>query len=86
MKDFQDPRDCQDPQEERFSRGFSRVVCSYVADFCPSSLWYGVFWFKFNMQVKTVYHKVASSSLSRLVAHFKIFIRLMKGKFDTYVL
>ena len=32
------------------------------------------------------YHKVASSSLSRLVAHFKIFRRLMKGKSDAYVL
>ena len=32
------------------------------------------------------YHKVASSSLSLLVAHFLIFWRLMKGKFDDYVL
>ena len=31
-------------------------------------------------------HKVASSSLSRLVAHFQIFRRLMKEKFDAYVL
>ena len=35
---------------------------------------------------KIVYRKVASSSLSRLVAHFLIFRRLMKGKFDAYVL
>ena len=28
------------------------------------------------------YRKVASSSLSWLVAHFQIFRRLMKGKFD----
>ena len=32
------------------------------------------------------YRKVASSSLSWLVAHFQIFISLMKGKFDAYVL
>ena len=32
------------------------------------------------------YRKVASSSLSRLVAHFQIFRRLMKGKFNAYVL
>ena len=30
--------------------------------------------------------KVANSSLSRLVARFQIFRRLMKGKFDAYVL
>ena len=30
------------------------------------------------------YRKVASSRLSRLVAHFQIFRRLMKGKFDAY--
>ena len=33
-----------------------------------------------------VYHKVTSSSMSQLVAHFQIFRRLMKGKFDAYVL
>ena len=32
------------------------------------------------------YRKVASSSLSRLVAHFQLFSRLMKGKFDANVL
>ena len=32
------------------------------------------------------YFKVANSSLSELVAHFQILRRLMKGKFDTYVL
>ena len=32
------------------------------------------------------YHKVASSSLSRLVAHLRIFRLFIKGKFDTYVL
>ena len=32
------------------------------------------------------YCKVMSSSMSRLVAHFQIFRRLMKGKFDAYVL
>ena len=31
------------------------------------------------------YRKVASSSMSRLVAHLMIFRRLMKGKFDAYV-
>ena len=35
---------------------------------------------------KIAYRKVASNSLSRLVAHFQIFRRLMKGKFDAYVL
>ena len=38
------------------------------------------------MQVLHKYRKVASSSLSWLVAHFQIFRRLMKGKFDAYVL
>ena len=32
------------------------------------------------------YRKVVSSSMSRLVAHFQIFRRLMKGKFDSYVM
>ena len=32
------------------------------------------------------YRKVASSRLSRLVAHFWIFRLLIKGKFDAYVL
>ena len=32
------------------------------------------------------YRKVASSRLSRLIAHPRIFRRLMKGKFDAYVL
>ena len=34
----------------------------------------------------TIYRKVASSRLSRLIAHFWIFRLLMKGKFDAYVL
>ena len=34
----------------------------------------------------TVYRKVASSTLSQLVAHFHIFRLFMKGKFDAYVL
>ena len=33
-----------------------------------------------------IYHKVSNSRPSRLVAHFQIFRRLMKGKFDAYVL
>ena len=33
-----------------------------------------------------IYHKVASSRPSRLVANFQIFRRLMKGKFYAYVL
>ena len=32
--------------------------------------------------VNSIYRKVASSRLSRLVAHPRIFRRLMKGKFD----
>ena len=35
---------------------------------------------------KIEYRKVASSSLSQLVAHFQIFRGLMKEKFDAYVL
>ena len=35
---------------------------------------------------KKAYRKVASSRLSRLVAHFWIFRLLMKEKFDAYVL
>ena len=35
---------------------------------------------------ENIYRKVASSSMSRLVAHFQIFRGLMKGKFDAYVL
>ena len=41
----------------------------------PTSLW-----------ICPTYRKVASSSLSWLVAHFQIFRRLMKGKFDAYAL
>ena len=33
-----------------------------------------------------MYRKVASSSLSWLVAHFWVFRLFMKGKFDAYVL
>ena len=33
----------------------------------------------------TIYRKVASSSLSRLVAHFWIFRLFMKEKFNTYI-
>ena len=33
-----------------------------------------------------IYHKVASSRLSRLVAHSRIFRLFIKGKFDPYVL
>ena len=36
--------------------------------------------------VDSEYRKVASSSLSLLLAHFQIFRRLMKGKFDVYLL
>ena len=32
------------------------------------------------------YRKVANCSMSRLVAHFQFFRRLMKGKFDAFVL
>ena len=39
-----------------------------------------------NYSMYYTYRKVASSSLSRLVAPFQIFRRLMKGKFDAYVL
>ena len=38
------------------------------------------------MKPRTIYCKVASSRLSRLVAHFRIFRLFLKGKFDAYVL
>ena len=42
---------------------------------------------KENLKILTfIYRKVPSSSMSRLVVHFQIFRRLMKGKFDAYVL
>ena len=37
-------------------------------------------------EVTGTYRKVANSSLSQLVARFQIFRRLVKGKFDAYVL
>ena len=39
-----------------------------------------------SVETSSMYRKVASSGMSRLVRHFKIFRRLMKGKFDVYVL
>ena len=39
-----------------------------------------------DLDLDLEYRKVASSSMSRLVAHIQIFRRLMKGKFDAYVL
>ena len=42
--------------------------------------------FSFTTQSHYTYRKVASSRLSRLVAHSRIFRRLMKGKFEAYVL
>jgi len=41
--------------------------------------------YKLGKRIPT-YRKVANSSLSRLVARFYIFRRLVKGKFDAYVL
>ena len=41
---------------------------------------------RLKVEIKRIYHKVASSSLSQLEPHFQIFRRLMKGKFDAYVL
>ena len=38
------------------------------------------------LPISNTYRKVANSSLSQLVAPFQIFRRLMKGKFDAYVL
>ena len=40
----------------------------------------------YNFGLHLIYRKVASSSLSWLVAHLRIFIMFMKGKFDAYVL
>ena len=37
-------------------------------------------------EISNAYRKVVSSRLSWLVAHPRIFRRLMKGKFDPYVL
>ena len=42
-------------------------------------------WSKIVKNVLT-YRKVASSSLSWLVAHFQIFRRFIKGKFDAYIM
>ena len=41
---------------------------------------------RFYIKKKYIYRKVASSRLSRLVAHLAIFRLFMKGKFDAYVL
>ena len=51
------------------------VVCLV----CPTCFFYRIL-------NKSKYRKVTSSSMSLLVAHFKIFRRLVKGKFDAYVL
>ena len=49
-----------------------------------------IMWYSFHYDRKKIenneYRKVASSRLSRLVAHFRIFRLLVKGKFDAYVL
>ena len=45
--------------------------------------WREYFWRKNRHMHK--YRKVASSKLSRLVAHLRIFRVFMKGKFDAYV-
>ena len=37
-------------------------------------------------KLKYMYRKVASSRLSQLVAHVRIFRLFMKGKFDAYIL
>ena len=42
--------------------------------------------FIFCLLCFSTYRKVASSRLSRLVAHLRIFRLFMKGKFDAYVL
>ena len=43
-------------------------------------------WIFFWIAIQKIYRKVANSSLSWLVARFQIFRRLVKGKFDAYVL
>ena len=40
----------------------------------------------FFLDIRCIYHKVVSTSMSRLAALFQIFRMLMKGKFDAYVL
>ena len=70
-----------------FQRDFSPFSgCSrhmhYGGKFKISSKYYGAF---FHSLAETIYHKVVSSSTSWLVAHFQIFRRLMKGKFEAYV-
>ena len=52
------------------------VYCFY----CPVSIFV-----LYEVYVVLDYHKVASSRLSWLVAHFYIFRLFMKGKFDAYV-
>ena len=39
-----------------------------------------------DLLTQSRYHKVASSKLSWLLAHLRIFRLFMKGKFDAYVL
>ena len=41
---------------------------------------------RFFLELQVNSRKVVSSSMSQLVAHFQIFRRLMKGKFDAHVL
>ena len=59
-----------------------------IYDFCqlfPSCFTVNFFIPKINILTPT-YRKVASSRLSQLVAHLRIFRLFMKGKFDAYVL
>ena len=63
---------------ESFKRGVSILDSLYLAGYKESRILSG--------GCKIRYRKVANSSLSQLVAHFQIFRRLVKGKFDAYVL
>ena len=61
--------------------------CDMQPKIWDTRLLFSLFMFVSQIEIgKTEYHKGASSRPSRLVAYFHIFRRLLKGKFDAYVL
>ena len=66
------------------SRIKNKPINSVHSSFCNRYQWGKLFNKSFFH--KSTYRKVARSSMSQLVAHFQIFRRLMKWKFDAYVL
>ena len=74
-----------------FQRGFFREVTlrkSLQRSLFTETLFFPIYSNLQNYHCQAIlytYHKVTSSSLSRLAAHLQIFRRAMKGKFDFYV-